>query len=121
MPREMPAFTKAPPELVERFAAALDRLASPDVRRRQMFGYPCAFVGGNMATGLFADQWWIRVSEEERAALLELPGTRPLEVMPGRAMGRYVVLPPDLVADDARLDAWLTRALDHTRTLPAKS
>ena len=121
MPREMPTFTKAPPELVERFAAVLDRIVTPEVRRRQMFGYPCAFVGGNMATGLFADQWWVRVAEEDRAALLELPGAHLLEVMPGRAMGRYVVLPPDLVADDASLDAWLTRAFDHTRTLPATS
>ena len=51
----MPSFSKSPPELVERFAAVMDRY--PDAERKKMFGYPAAFVGGNMATGLFAEQW----------------------------------------------------------------
>jgi len=77
MPREMPKFEKSPPELVDRFNAALDRHAGPDVTRRQMFGYPCAWINGNMATGLFASQWWVRVSEPERDELLEVPGAHP--------------------------------------------
>jgi len=121
MPREMPKFEKSPPELVERFRSALDRGAGPDVARRPMFGYPCAWIGGNMATGLFADQWWVRVSEPDREVLLAQPGARPFEVMPGKAMGRYVTLPDDLVADDARLDAWIDKALDFTRSLPPKA
>jgi len=55
-----------------------------------------------------------------REALLALPGAHQFEVMPGKAMGRYVVLPPDVVADDAALDAWLTKAIEFTRTLPPK-
>ena len=51
--RKGPSFDKSPPELVERFAAVMDRY--PDAERKKMFGYPAAFVGGNMATGLFAD------------------------------------------------------------------
>jgi hypothetical protein len=49
---DRPTFAKSPPELVARFGAVLDRLASPAVTRRPMFGYPCAWVNGNMATGL---------------------------------------------------------------------
>jgi hypothetical protein len=41
--------------------------------------------------------------------------------MPGKAMGRYVTMPDDLVADDAALDAWLTKAMTFTRTLPPKT
>ena len=121
MPREMPKFEKSPPELVERFKSTLDRYAAPDVTRKSMFGYPCAWIGGNMATGLFASQWWVRVSEADREALLALPGARQFEVMPGKAMGRYVTMPDDLVADDAALDAWLTKAMTFTRTLPPKT
>ena len=119
-PRSMPRFEKAPPELVGRFNAVLERLAGPDVTRRAMFGYPCAWVAGNMATGLFADEWWVRVSEPDREAVLAMPGGHPFQVMPGRDMGRYVVLPDEVVADDALLDHWLGRAFSFTRTLPAK-
>ena len=121
MPREMPKFDKSSPELVDRFNAVLDRHAGPDVVRKKMFGYPCAWINGNMATGLFADQWWVNVSDQERAALLELPGAHPLEVMPGKAMGRHVTMPADAVADDTSLDAWIDRALEFTRAMPPKT
>ena len=57
--RETPSFDKSPPELIDRFGAVMDRY--PDAERRKMFGYPAAFVGGNMATGLFADKWVVRL------------------------------------------------------------
>ena len=37
----------------------------PDAARKKMFGYPAAFVGGNMATGLFADRWVVRLPDAE--------------------------------------------------------
>lgn len=120
MPREVPRFEKSSPELVSRFNATLDRHQAPDITRRQMFGYPCAWIGGNMMSGLFAQDWWVTVSDADREALLAMPGGHPLEVMPGRAMGRYVVMPGDVVGDDAELDAWIDRAVAFTRTLPPK-
>ena len=120
MPRQMPTFEKSPPELVELFNATLDRHAGPDITRRQMFGYPCAWINGNIATGLFASQWWVRVSEPDREALLAMPGAHPFEVMPGKAMGRNVSMPDALIADDAALDRWIATALEFTRTLPPK-
>ena len=116
----MPKFVKSSAGLVARFAAAVERNGAPDITPRQMFGYPCAWIGGNMLTGLFAEDWWVRVSEPDRDALMALPGAHPFEPMPGRAMGRYVVLPPDVVASDADLDAWLARAVGFTRTVPPK-
>lgn len=114
----MPSFEKSPAELVARFNSVLDAHAAPDITRRLMFGYPCAWINGNMATGLFARQWWVLVAEPDREALLALPGAHPFEVMPGKAMGRNVTLPDDIVTDDARLGAWVDKALDFTRTLP---
>ena len=52
-------------ELVERFSAVLER--HPEAVRKQMFGYPAAFMGGNMATGLFADRWIVRLAGDELA------------------------------------------------------
>jgi TfoX/Sxy family transcriptional regulator of competence genes len=120
MPREMPKLEKSSAELVDRFSTVLDRHAAPDVTRRLMFGYPCAWINGNMATGLFAEQWWVRVEPSDREALLGMPGAHPFEVMPGKAMGGYVTMPPDLVADDTQLDAWIEKALAATRALPPK-
>jgi len=116
----LPKFEKSSPELVARFAAAIDRNAAPDVTQRQMFGYPCAWIGGNMLTGLFAEDWWVRLSEPDREALLAIPGAHPFEVMPGRSMGRYVVLPAAVAADDAAVDAWLEKAIEFTRSMPPK-
>jgi hypothetical protein len=118
---EMPKFTKTSPEIVERFRAALERRAAPDITLKPMFGYQCAWIGGNMLTGLFADEWWVRVSETDRDELLTLPGAHPFEPMPGRAMGRYVVLPSDVAANDETLDPWLDRSIAFTRTMPPKN
>ena len=68
----MPTFEKSPPELVERFDAAAERFS--EAVRRKMFGYPALFVGGNLVTGLFARSWMIRLGDDDRTALLSLPG-----------------------------------------------
>ena len=114
----MPSFEKSPPELVARFDAAAERF--PVAQRRKMFGYPALFVGGNLVTGLFADTWMIRLSEDDLAELLALPGATPFSPMAGRTMKGYGTLPPDIVADDGALDGWLDRAIDFGKTLPAK-
>jgi TfoX/Sxy family transcriptional regulator of competence genes len=114
----MPDFTKSPPELVERFTALTSAL--PDTERRQMFGYPSLFVGGNLVTGLHKGWWFVRLGETDRAELLQL-GAGPFEPMPGRAMGGYLVLPSDVFADDAAVLRWVDRAINYGRSLPPKT
>ena len=114
----MPKFEKSPPALIERFGEVATRF--PEAERRKMFGYPALFVGGNLVTGLFADRWMIRLADDDRADLLELPGAAPFEPMPGRTMTGYAVLPEDVVADDDAVDAWVGRAIALGKTLPAK-
>lgn len=120
MPREMPKFDKSSPELVDRYNAVLARLSAPDIVLRKMFGYPCAWINGNMATGLFAEQWWVLLGEDDRERLLAMPGAHPFEVMPGKPMGRNVTLPASIVDDDHDLEAWVAKALAFTRTMPPK-
>jgi TfoX/Sxy family transcriptional regulator of competence genes len=117
----MPKFEKSPAALVERFDAVLDRTGTPDTTRRKMFGYPAAFVGGNMATGLFGDAWYVRLPEERLSAVLASGEARLLEPMPGRPMKGYAVLPDTVVDDDSAIDAWVGRALAYTATLPPKA
>jgi hypothetical protein len=117
---DMPRFEKSPPELVARFGEVLDRVAPPDTSRRPMFGYPCAWVGGNMATGLFATSWWVRLPPDELAAVLASGEAHTLQVMPGREMKGYAVMPEEVVASDERVDDWVGRALAYTATMPPK-
>jgi hypothetical protein len=117
---EMPKFEKPPSELVARFNEVLDRLATADTTRKPMFGHPCAWVGGNMATGLFAQSWWVRLPPEELEAALASGEATTFSVMPGREMKGYAVMPDDVVADDGRVDDWVGRALAYTATLPPK-
>jgi hypothetical protein len=118
--REMPSFDKSPAELLERFGAVLDRVATPSTTRRKMFGYPAAFVGGNLATGLFRDGWFVRLPPDRLSAVLASGEASPFEPMAGRPMKGYAMLPPEIVADDSAIDAWVGRALAFTATLPPK-
>jgi TfoX N-terminal domain len=113
-----PSFKKSPPALVERFGAVLSRF--PDIQQRQMFGYPAAFIGGNMVTSLFHDHWVVRLPDADREELLAIDGAGPFAPMPGRPMKGYAIVPPSIVSDDAALDRWLERAFAHGRSLPAK-
>jgi hypothetical protein len=117
---EMPTFEKPPMELVERFNEVLDRNATPETTRKPMFGHPCAWVGGNMATGLFASHWWVRLPPEELERVLESGEATTFEVMPGREMKGYAVIPAEVVAEDAKVDDWVSRALAYTASMPPK-
>jgi hypothetical protein len=115
--RPMPSFAKSPPELVERFAAILDRY--PDAERKKMFGYPAAFVAGNMATGLFADHWVVRIPDEGVDEARKR-GASTFEVMPGKAMKSFLVIPPADVQTDAAIVAWVELGLVNAASLPPK-
>ena len=115
--RAMPRFSKSPPELIERFAAVMD--GYPGVVLKKMFGYPAAFVGGNMATGLFADQWVVRLPDDQIEPA-RASGASLLEVMPGKTMRAFVVIPAADVEDDAAVRAWVERGLAQAASMPAK-
>jgi len=115
--RKGPSFDKSPPELMERFATVMDRY--PDAERRKMFGYPAAFVGGNMATGLFADHWVVRLPDAEIEPA-KAAGAGSFEPMPGKPMKAFVVIPAADVDDDAAIGAWVERGLAHAASLPPK-
>jgi TfoX/Sxy family transcriptional regulator of competence genes len=115
--RAMPAFTKPPAELLDRFAAAVKAL--PDAEQRKMFGMPAAFARGQMFTGLFGPDWFLRLPDDGRREVEQLGGG-PFEPMPGRGMKEYVVLPASVREDDAALERWLRRSLEYAVSLPPK-
>lgn len=116
--RKMPSFSKPPVELAAAFSKALDRL--PGAQRRQMFGQPAAFANGQMFTGLFGSNWFIRVADDAANELLAMKGGGAFEVMPGRPMKGYVLLPESITARPDALAAWLEKSFAYASALPPK-
>ena len=102
--------------------ALFDRVApeGAGVTRRKMFGWPAAFVNGNLCCGLHRETLMLRLSPPDLAEFLALPGARPFEPMPGRPMRGYAVAPEALLADEPALHGWLARAHAFTASLPPK-
>jgi len=111
------AWTKSPKSLVDLFEVSLPE--SPGLQRRQMFGYPVAFVNGHMCAGLFQDTAFIRPPPAARAEL-EAEGARPFEPMAGRPLRDYLTLPETVMEDEERFGAFVSVACAFTAGLPPK-
>ena len=110
------------PKPSEQAKAAFQKLLPPDpaVTTRPMFGNLSAFVNGNMFCGLFGEDLFVRVSDEDQARVRK-QGGRAFEVMPGRAMTGYVVVPAGWQKKPDATRAWIVTALSWSRALPAKA
>jgi TfoX/Sxy family transcriptional regulator of competence genes len=111
-------WRKAPPEMVERFGEVVAGIEGIEVRK--MFGFPAAFLNGNMVAGLHQDTFMARLPEVEREARFA-DGWSAFEPMPGRPMREYVALPPEVVADVDATRQWIERAAAYVRTLPPRA
>lgn len=113
----MGAWKKAPQELVDLFTEALKSV--PEAQPRKMFGYPAAFVNGQMFTGIFADRMFLRLDEADREEMGRLGGG-PFEPMPGRPMREYAVVALAVLRSKPKLTAWLKRSFDYAASLGPK-
>lgn len=92
----------------------------PRVKVRPMFGNLAGFVNGNMFAGLYGQQIFVRLSEEERAQLLLEEGASEFSPMPGRPMKEYVALPEQWRAHPDKLRGWIDQSLAWVGTMPEK-
>src|SRR5262249_40569532 len=100
------------------FRASLPQ--DPRITVRPMFGNESAFVNGNMFYGLFGNELFIRLPDEDRTELLEIKGSSLLEPMKGRPMKEYVVLPRAWLNQPETLQKWISRSLRWASQLPEK-
>src|SRR5579864_1983826 len=107
--QSMPKWKPAPEELVRVFEQAIRSI--PDAQPKKMFGYPAAFIDGQLFAGLHQDSMIMRLSADDRTAFLKQKGSGIFEPMPGRPMREYVVVPPSVLESGDQLAHWLTRAL----------
>ena len=110
------------PKPSEQARAAFSSLVpdDPAITLRPMFGNLAAFVNGNMFSGLFGEDLFVRLPDDE-AAQVRRQGGRPFEPMPGHAMSGYVMVPATWQKKPDAVRAWVARALALTRAMPAKA
>jgi TfoX/Sxy family transcriptional regulator of competence genes len=113
----MSKWRKSPAWLVQAF----DGVVPDGAERRKMFGYPCAFLGGNMFMGLHQEDFIVRLSESDREHAAAELDAHAFEPWPGRAMREYVALPEAVARDPARLAAWVARGRAYAGALPPKA
>ena len=92
----------------------------PKVTVRPMFGNISAFVNGNMFFGVFGNNIFVRLSDEDRAELLKKKGSSLLEPMKGRPMKDYVILPKAWRDERETVRTWISKSLAFSSKLPPK-
>jgi len=110
------------PKPSEEAKAAFSKLVpdEPAVTLKPMFGNLSAFVNGNMFCGLFGEDLFVRLPDDE-SAVVKKQGGRDFEPMVGHAMKGYVVVPATWRAKPAPAVTLIKRSLALTRAMPAKA
>jgi TfoX/Sxy family transcriptional regulator of competence genes len=73
-----------------------------------------------MFVGLFQDEMFLRLNDEDRAAIRKEYGTPLFEPMPGRPMRSYVLVPRYVLKSPRLLRTWLTKGMEYAQALPPK-
>ena len=105
-------------------AALADRVRHLLARERglvvkRLFGGYGFLLNGNLLVCVWHDSLIVRLGPAAGEAALAEPHVGPFDVT-GRAMKGWVLVAPEGIGEDAELAAWVRRATDFVRTLPAK-
>ena len=103
---------------------ALLAAAAPDLELtfRPMFGGIMGYAMGRPFASLSDAGLALKLAGADHAALLAVPGARPLQHGPDSPASRsYVLLPASLVDEPAQLAAWARRSAASVTAQPAKA
>lgn len=89
------------------------------VEKRTLFGCPCAFVNGNMFFGVYQDQLFLRMNDEQRELLNQIAPVKSFSPM-GKVMKAYIDIPEEIINDQEKLLALVQNALHPAQVLPPK-
>jgi TfoX N-terminal domain len=95
-------------------------LSEPGVTEKKMFGGLAFLINGNMSVSASGQGGLLlHVDPGETDALLAKPHAHPFE-MRGRTMQGWLRVDPEGVKTKAQLERWVTRGVDHAKSLPKK-
>lgn len=89
------------------------------VAEKKMFGGIGFLLNGNICVGVWKDSLVARLGTEQEEDARREAHVRAFDIT-GKAMKGWVLVGPEGVADDARLNEWVDRAMAFVRELPAK-
>ena len=107
----------------ERLASRISELihARPGVVERRMFGGMGWMIGGNMAVGVMGeDHLVVRVAPEEVDEAIKEPHVHEFGRPGSKPMKGFVLIDPEILADDATLARWVDRGAARALELPPK-
>src|SRR5260370_12343443 len=109
------------PKPSEEAKAAFTKLVpdEPAVTLRPMFGNLSALVNGNMFAGLFGEDLFVRLPDEQSAPIRK-QGGRDFAPVAGHVMKGYVTGPSTSRHQTTASKAWIAASLVLTRVLPPK-
>jgi TfoX/Sxy family transcriptional regulator of competence genes len=90
------------------------------IEKRKMFGCPCAFVNGNMFFGVYQDQLFLRMGDEQREQLnltIPIKSFAPM----GKVMKAYIAVPGEIINEQGKLLTLVQNALNNVQKLPPKT
>lgn len=112
------AWRRPDPAVTELFARLIPD--PPQAERRKMFGCLAGFTQGKMFGGVHQETIVLRLGEADRQEFLKLRSAKLFVPFPGRKMREFVVVPPEILANERKLKGWIGRALEYARSLPRR-
>lgn len=104
--------------LVERLRDAIARAGERGAREKNVFGGRGFLLGKSTFVIAWGEGLLVRMSPDEYTGALATPGVTPFAPDGERPMGCWVVVPPDVVADDSDLVHWVEGGLRGLRASP---
>jgi TfoX/Sxy family transcriptional regulator of competence genes len=101
--------------LVERIADLFQQLGERGIRQKNVFGGRGFMAGKSAAVIVFDDDLIVKVPRAEYEELRAMEGVAPFAPGGEKPMSTWLVVPPDLLADDPELREWLERGLRAVR------
>ncbi|MFO1043265.1 MAG: TfoX/Sxy family protein [Planctomycetaceae bacterium] len=103
--------------LVERIRSIMKRYKGQS--EKKMFGGICFMVNGNMCVGPWKGSLIVRLDKADHEATQSEPFVKPMDIT-GKVMKGWARIDPAGIATDEELQVWIKRAVEFSRTLPAK-
>ena len=97
--------------LVARIADLLVQTTAPSARQKNVFGGRGFLVGNSAFVIAWGDGLIVKTPPAEYQAALAVPGVIPFAPGGERPMSTWVVVSPEVIADDPELLEWVQRGL----------
>jgi TfoX/Sxy family transcriptional regulator of competence genes len=103
--------------LAQRIQGSLQE--TPGLVEKKMFGGIGYMLHGNMACGVNQDTLIVRVGPDRYEEALSRPHTKVFD-MTGRPMRGWIVVTPEGIEEDDKLEQWIQQGVDFALSLPPK-